>query len=292
MYTPLELWAQLILNGIVSAGVYAVVAVGLNIILGVMGVINFAQGEFMMLGMYTGYFLFTLFGISPLVAIVPVFFLFLAIGFGIDLGIMDRAWKQGITSQIIITIGISTILINLTTFVWTPNLKSITVGYALQPLNIFGLFLSEAQLVVVLFAMVGLIALGIFFERTKVGVAIRAVSQDKDIAAVVGISKRRVYMYSFGLSMALTAAAGLTLLPLTNIYPTVGQPYLLVAFVVLVLGGMGSYTGAIVGSLIIGEVQSFMTFYYGDWSYVVVYFIFIAILLIRPIGIMGARMRV
>lgn len=287
-----ELTGQLLLNGIVSAGIYAVVAVGLNIILGVMGVINFAQGEFMMLGMYAGYFLFTIFGISPLVAIVPVFIIFLVVGFGIDLGIMDRAWKYGITSQIIITIGISTILINFTAFVWTANLRSITVGYALQPINIFGLFLSAAQLIVVVFAIAGLVGLGIFFQRTKIGMAIRAVSQDRDIAAVVGISRRRVYMYSFGLSMGLTAAAGLTLLPLTNIYPTVGQAYLLVAFVVLVLGGMGSYTGAIIGSIIVGEVQSFATYYYGDWSYVLVYLIFIAILLIRPIGLLGTRMRV
>jgi branched-chain amino acid transport system permease protein len=287
-----DLAGQLLLNGIVSAGIYAVVAVGLNIILGVMGVINFAQGEFMMLGMYAGYFLYTLFGISPIVAIVPVFLIFLVLGFGIDLGIMDRAWKYGITSQIIITIGISTILINLSAFVWTANLRSISVGYALQPINIFGLFLSVAQLVVVIFAIVGLVGLGIFFQRTKIGMAIRAVSQDRDIAAVVGISRKRVYMYSFGLSMGLTAAAGLTLLPLTNIYPTVGQAYLLVAFVVLVLGGMGSYTGAIVGSVIIGEVQSFATFYYGDWSYVFVYLIFIAILLIRPVGLLGTRMRI
>src|SRR5487761_829413 len=99
--SPIELSAQLLLNGLVSAGIYAIVAVGLNIILGVMGVINFAQGEFMMLGMYAGYFLFTMFGISPLLAIIPVFLLFLLMGFGIDLGIMNRAWKQGTTSQLI-----------------------------------------------------------------------------------------------------------------------------------------------------------------------------------------------
>lgn len=290
--SPIELSAQLLLNGLVSAGIYAIVAVGLNIILGVMGVINFAQGEFMMLGMYAGYFLFTMFGISPLLAIIPVFLLFLLMGFGIDLGIMNRAWKQGTTSQLIITIGISTILINLTAFLWTANYRSITVAYALDPISIFGLYLSVAQFVVIIFSMTGLVVLGLFFKRTKLGVAIRAVSQDKDIAAVVGISKKRVYMYSFGLSMAFTASAGLTLLPLTNVYPTVGQPYLLVAFVVLVLGGMGSYTGAVVGSLIIGEVQSFATYYVGDWSYVIVYLIFIAILLIRPVGLLGSRMRI
>jgi branched-chain amino acid transport system permease protein len=285
---------QLILNGIVAAGVYAVVAVGLNIIFGVMEVINFAQGEFMMLGMYAGFFLFSDWGISPILAIIPVFFIFLLVGFGIDLGVMNRAWKEGPTSQLIITIGISTLIINLVTYTWSANYKAINISYALQSVNLFnlGIFLSVAQLIVILFSMLGLVALAIFFKRTKVGVAIRAVSQDKEIAAVSGINKKRVYMYSFGLSMALTAAAGVTLLPLSNVYPTVGQQYLLIAFVVLVLGGMGSYPGAVLGSLIVGLVQAFTTYYYGGWSYVIVYLIFVVILLVRPTGLMGAKMRI
>ena len=275
-----------------SAGIYAVVAVGLNIIFGVMEVINFAQGEFMMLGMYVGYYFFTYLNISPILAILPVFFIFLIIGFAIDLGIMERAWKEGPTSQLIITIGISTAMINLATYFFTANYKSIYVAYALQPVVFFNLALSLAQLVVIIFSMIGLVALAVFFRKTKIGIAIRAVSQDREIAAVAGISKKRVYMYSFGLSMGLTAAAGLTLLPLTNIYPTVGQAYLLIAFVVLVLGGMGSYPGAIVGSIIIGVVQSFSTYYVGGWSYVIVFVIFIVILLVRPTGLLGTRMRV
>ncbi len=284
-------------NGLWSAGVYAVVAVGLNIIFGVMEVINFAQGEFMMLGMYLGYFMFKILGMSPILAIVPVFFIFLLLGFGIDRGIMERAWKEGPTSQLIITIGMSTLLINLATYFWTANYRSIDVSYALQSVSFFGMYVTVAEIVVMLFSMIGLVGLAIFFKKTKIGIAIRAVSQDREIAAVAGISKTRVYMYSFGLSMALTASAGLTLLPLSNVFPTVGQNYLLIAFVVLVLGGMGSYTGAIVGSVIIGVIQSFSTYFLlsvneGGWSYVIVYVLFVVMLLVRPIGLLGQKMRV
>ncbi|MDG6999456.1 MAG: branched-chain amino acid ABC transporter permease [Nitrososphaerota archaeon] len=286
------LFIQLLVNGFVAAGVYAVVAVGLNIIFGVMEVINFAQGEFMMLGMYVGYFFLKYLGIPPFLAIIPVFVIFLILGFAIDLGIMERAWKQGQTSQLIITIGISTLMVNLMTFLFTANFRSVFVPYASEPVSFLGASLSVAQIIVILFSMFGLIALALFFSRTKLGIAIRAVSQDKDVAAIAGISKKRVYMFSFGLSMALTAAAGLTLLPLSNVYPTIGQAYLTIAFVVLVLGGMGSYTGAIAGSIVIGEVQSFSTFYLGGWSYVIVYVIFIVILVVRPNGLLGNRMRI
>ncbi|MCL5069229.1 MAG: branched-chain amino acid ABC transporter permease [Thaumarchaeota archaeon] len=283
---------QLVVNGIISGGIYAILAVGLNVIFGVMEVVNFAQGEFMMLGMYAGYFFFTLLGLQPLLAAIPVFFIFFIIGVLIDKGLMARIRDEGQNSQVLLTIGLSILLINAANFFWTANNKSIDVAYSGQSIDLFRTHFNIAGLIALGFSLLSLGTLAIFFRRTRFGTAIRAVSQDRDLAAVSGISKRRAYTFTFGLSIALTAVAGLMLLPLSSVYPTIGQDYILFGFVVIVLGGLGSFWGAMWGSLLIGLIQSFSTYYVGGWSYVIVFSLFVLILLFKPQGLMGKRVRI
>ena len=284
----------LILDGIFAGAIYATLAVGLNITMGVVKILNFAQGEFMMLGMFATYFLLTYFAVPFAVTVGIVFLIFFVGGIGLDRILFKRARKLNEVSQIILTVAISYFLINFGSYVFSPNYKSVQISFALKSVSLGfeEIHLNYSQLLLLAYVVAALLLSHVFLTRTKPGLAMRAVSQDRDLASSLGVKNDRVYGVALGLSLALTAVGGALVLPFSAVYPSVGQGYFLLALVVIVLGGLGSAWGAFVGAMLLGIVSSFSTFYLGGLSYIIVYVMFIAVLLIRPQGIFGARTRV
>ena len=283
---------SLIVDGVLAGAIFATLAIGLNITLGVANILNFAQGEFMMLGMFAAYFVLTLANAPLSVTLVVVFFIFFVGGMGLDTVLFRRARKLNEVAQIILTVAISSFLINFMSYAFSPVYRSAHIAYAAESVTFFSAQADVAELLLLAYVIAAVCASHIFISRTKVGLAIRAVSQDSALASSLGVNNNRMYSVAFGLSLALTAAGGAMVLPFSAVYPQVGQGYFLLALVVIVLGGLGSAWGAFVGAMLLGIVSSFSTYYLGGYSYVVVYIIFIMVLLIRPEGIFGRRIRV
>jgi branched-chain amino acid transport system permease protein len=284
----LQIFMQSIVNGLFTGGIYALVAIGLTLIYGVMLILNFAHGEFLMLGMYIGYWMFTLAGLDPYLA-APIAAL-LMFGFGalIQSGLVQRVLSAHPLNQIILLLGVSTLLIGLVQFFWTAEPRSIHVTYETAVISAFGLRFSVPRMIAFFAAMLIAGVLYVFLQYTQTGKAIRAVSQSRDAALLMGINVKFIYMLTFGIGAAVTAVGGVLLTPNYKLIPTIGQSFAVTAFVVVVLGSMGNFIGAFLGGLIIGVVEAFAGFLIGgDVKIVASMLVFILILLFRPAGLFG-----
>jgi len=279
---------QAIISGILVGGVYALIGIGLTIIFGVMRVINFAHGELMMVGMYMTYFLFTLAGIDPFVSIVitiPLMFIF-----G---GILQKVFINRIIgtlpqNQILLTIGLGLIMSNSIMLAFTSDYKILTTSYSSASVSIAGISVSEPLTISFLITAVITAVLYWFLMKTDMGQAMRATSQDREAAQLMGINVQRMSILAFGLGASLAGTAGALISPTYYIFPQVGSAFTLKAFVIVVLGGMGSVIGATLGGIIIGVVESVgAVTISSDWKDVLVFTIFLLVLLVKPSGLMG-----
>ncbi len=285
-----EIFMQTIVNGLFTGSIYALVAIGLTLIYGVMIILNFAHGEFLMLGMYISYWGFTLLGLDPYLTIPISAILVFALGALIQRGLIERVLDSHPLNQIILLLGVSTLMIGLVQFFWTAEPKAIHVPYETEVFVLQGLRFSIPRTVAFFSAMVSSLLLYLFLQKTRTGAAIRAVSQNRNGALLMGIDVNFIYMLTFGLGVAVTAVGGSLLTPNYRMIPTVGQPFAVTAFVVVVLGTMGNFIGAFVGGLIIGIVEAFAGFYLGgDVKIVASMLIFILILLFKPSGLFGRK---
>ncbi|PIE80418.1 MAG: branched-chain amino acid ABC transporter permease [Chloroflexi bacterium] len=285
-----EIFMQTIVNGLFTGSIYALVAIGLTLIYGVMIILNFAHGEFLMLGMYISYWAFTLLGLDPYLTIPISALLTFALGALIQRGLVQRVLDSHPLNQIILLLGVSTLMIGLVQFFWTAEPKVIRVPYETEVFVIQGLRFSIPRTVAFFSAMVSSLLLYLFLQKTRTGAAIRAVSQSRDGALLMGIDVNFIYMLTFGLGVAVTAVGGTLLTPNYRMVPTVGQPFAVTAFVVVVLGTMGNFIGAFVGGLIIGIVEAFAGFYLGgDVKIIASMLVFILILLFKPSGLFGKK---
>lgn len=285
-----QIFFQTIVNGLFTGGIYALVAIGLTMIYGVMIILNFAHGEFLMLGMYVGYWGFTLFGFDPYVSAIFSGAIMFGLGALIQVGLVQRILNQHPLNQIILLLGLSTLLVGLVQFFWTAEAKSIHVSYETSVISALGLRFPVARLGAFTAAMVIAVALYLMLQYTKVGKAIRAVSQSRDAAALMGINVKFIYLLTFGIGAAVTAIGGTLLTPNYKMVPNIGQAFSVTAFVVVVLGTMGNFLGAFFGGLIIGLVEAFAGFYFGgDLKVVASMLVFILILLFKPSGLFGKK---
>ncbi len=285
-----EIFMQTIVNGLFTGSIYALVAIGLTLIYGVMIILNFAHGEFLMLGMYISYWAFTLLGLDPYLTIPISALLVFALGALIQRGLVQRVLDSHPLNQIILLLGVSTLMIGLVQFFWTAEPRAIHVPYETEVFVLQGLRFSIPRTVAFFSAMVSSLLLYLFLQKTRTGAAIRAVSQNRNGALLMGIDVNFIYMLTFGLGVAVTAVGGSLLTPNYRMIPTVGQPFAVTAFVVVVLGTMGNFIGAFVGGLIIGIVEAFAGFYLGgDVKIVASMLIFILILLFKPSGLFGKQ---
>lgn len=286
----LALFAQLLVAGVLLGGVYALISIGLTLIFGVMRVVNFAHGEFLMLGMYLSYYLVTAVHLNPylaLIVVAPALYLF---GLIVEVAIIKPTIGRSDVVQVFATVGLSIVLQAGALMAFSANVMGLNVPVTNALVHAGPLSMGVPQLLAFLAAM--LVAAGLFFflGRTDVGRAIRATAQDRSAAALMGIDVAGIYRLTFGLGSAMTGLAGALLMPIYSVSPNVGEQFVLVAFVVVVLGGMGSVTGALVGGLLIGIVETFSGFVIDpQWKQAVYFLIFLIVLVLRPAGLFGKR---
>jgi branched-chain amino acid transport system permease protein len=279
---------QLIVNGLLLGGIYALISIGLTLIFGVVRVINFAHGEFLMLSMYITYFSYTFLGMNPYLSLVVGVPLMFFTGMAIDQLIIRPLRDAPAYMQVFATVGLSIVLLNLALFLFTGDYQSIHMAFAEKTFRLGSLSLSYPKLVIFFSSILVSIGLFLLLQYTNIGKQIRAIAQDRMAAKLMGINLNRIYMLTFGIGTALVAIAGGLILPVYYVFPSVGVYFVLTAFVVVVLGGMGNMVGALLGGFIIGIADS-LSGYYIDPSLkeVVSFIIFLIVLLIRPSGLMG-----
>lgn len=281
---------QLFINGILLGGVYALVSIGLTLIFGAMNIINFAHGEFLMLSMYITFWSFHLYGIDPYLSILLIIPLFFMLGVLVQRIIIQPILNAPHIAQIFATVGLSIVMQNAALLAWKADYRCISVNYGISNIKIAGLIISFPRLVTFAIAIAIMIGLFIFLKKTLIGKAIRATAQNVRAALLMGINTNRIYYFAFALGTVCVGIAGGLLAPLYAAYPTVGGHFVLIAFVIVVLGGMGNMVGALLGGLLIGLVEVFSGFYIAPALKELFYFIvFIMILIFRPSGLMGKR---
>jgi len=275
-------------SGILIGGVYALVGIGLTIIYGVMRVINFAHGELLMIGMYFTWIIFTVFGVDPFLSIlitIPGMFLFGAL---LQKVLINRVLNALPQNQILLTIGLGLVLSNLVMLIYTSDYKIITTGYSSSTLSLAGLRLSTPLVISLVITSAITTVLYLFLLKTDTGQAIRATAQDRDAAQLMGINVKRMSVLAFGIGTALAGTAGALVSPTYYIFPQVGGAFTLKAFVIVVLGGMGSVVGATLGGIIIGITESLAAVYISSgMKEVFVYVLFLLVLLFKPSGLLG-----
>ncbi|MDI6871801.1 MAG: branched-chain amino acid ABC transporter permease [Bacillota bacterium] len=281
---------QAMTNGVLIGGVYALVAVGLTLIFGVMNTVNFAQGEFLMLGMFTTLMLAETARVDPYVFLVLVAVAFFVFGFLLEKYLIHRTIDRGHETQILLTLGLSVLFKSLALVIWGPNFRSAVVSYRLKSLYVGGVLISYPRLLSFGVAVVVMLALWFFLNRTELGRAMRASAVNRKSAALMGINPDLMYGLAFGIGIMLAAVGGVSLVPFYYVFPDVGAFFGTIAFVVVVLGGLGDILGAVVGALLIGVVEALTAQYVAlDLSHLGVFLAFILVLLFRPQGLIRGK---
>jgi len=279
---------QVIVSGILAGSLYAMVALGLGLIFGVMRVINIAHGPLLMLGAYTTYFLTTRAGMNPFLTVPVAMAALFVVGVLLQRGLVFRVVDAPELSSLLLTFGISIALVNLAQLACTSDLRA--VEYITGAWVIGGLAVSKPRLIAFLFAG-GVTALSfVLLQRTRLGKAIRATSQSREVAMVCGVDVARIHMLTFGFASALAAAGGALLAVIVAIQPEMGGVWTFKSFLVIVLGGAGNYPGALLGGLLLGLVEQVSAlFLTSQLSEVVAYVLLVLVLLVRPSGLLGGR---
>lgn len=284
----IETILQVIVNGLLLGGIYALIAIGLTLIFGVVRIINFAQGEFLMIGMFATFWIFSLLKIDPYIALfifTPLLFL---LGMATERLIIKPILNAPPIAQIFSTFGLSIVLQNGALMLWKSDYRSIETTYSNAMIKWIGLLINVPRLVAFLVAVFIVILLYLFLQRTYLGKAMKAVAQDREAAQLMGVDIHKIYMLAFALGIGLEGLAGALIMPIYSTYPTAGFTFALIAFVVVVLGGLGNMIGAFFGGLIIGLVESLSGFFISPELNTAIYFvIFVLVLIIRPSGLLG-----
>lgn len=285
---------QVVINGLMIGGVYALLAVGLTMIFGVMKIINFAQCEYLMLGMYLTYCLYNLFHMdasnNPYIFIIPVAVIMLIFGIVIYQIFIRPIVGRDMVSYILLTMGLSYVLQNAAQIIWTANPQSIDTAIKSKSLYFAGLDLSVplAKLVAFVLAVAFVLMVSAFLKNTDMGRAMRATSEDAQIAALLGINTKQSYLLAFGLGSLFAGVAGVLLSPIYTVYPRIGTLFSTTIFAVVILGGLGSVAGALFGGLLIGIVENLVGTYLAlDLAPVGVFVLFIFVMLLKPNGLFG-----
>lgn len=282
--------AQLIVSTLLLGGVYALIAVGLTLIFGVMRVVNFAHGEFLMLGMYLGFGAFAWLRFDPYLTLVVSLPLCFAVGWASYRIVMGPVVHASHNVQVFTTVGLSIALQNLALVLFTADARFLRTDYYAVVVRIGGAAFNVAQIVAFTVA-IGLTAgLFAFMRWSYTGKVMRATSQDRHASALMGIDTDRVYAITWAVGIVCVGAAGVLLAPIYPVYPTAGLQFVLIAYVAVVLGGLGDMAGALIAALVVAVVEVFGSYMLGTaWKEVLYLLLFIAILIVRPAGLFGQR---
>lgn len=285
---------QAILDGLLVGGTYALLAAGLALIFGVMRVINFAQADFMMLAMYLAFLLWTGTGLDPLIVAPIAFVIFLVLGIQVHRHLVTHVTgdKENHEAQVVLTLGMGIVFQNAGLLAFSATPRLLNPSYANSGWRVGPFFVDQARFFSFVVAVVASLALYVFLQRSITGRAIRAASQDWEAATYMGVDIERTHALAFGIGIALTAVGGVMLATFQPISPFVGLEYVVVMFVAVVLGGLGSMTGALAGGLLIGLVQAVSQVWSSaQLANVWVFVLFLLVLYFRPQGLFGRAAR-
>ncbi len=289
MLSPAILLAA-VLNGLMTGAVYALVALGLTLIYGVLHIINFAHGALLTAAMFAAFFAHQLLGLDPYAAAVFLAPLFFLIGYGLQRFIIGPAAHGEDRNILLVTLGLAVIIENALLYAFRADTRTVDLPYAFDVVEVGATFLAVPRLVA--FIVVFAVALGLWLimRWTDTGKAIRAVAKEKRGAELVGIEVAHVYALTFGLGTACVAIAACLLIPSYYVNPHAGNAFVLIAFTIVVLGGMGSVAGALIGGLFVGVVESLSGYFLGEsLGQISIFVMFILVLLFRPRGLFGER---
>lgn len=286
---PPELILAAFINGLLTGGVYALVALGLTLIYGVLHIVNFAHGSLLMLGMFAAYLLATRLGIDPYLALPLVAALMFAVGWSLYRFVIGPVSRGEDRALLLATLGLAIVLDNLALVLFTGDTRQLETPLTFAMVQAGPLLLSVPRLISFAVALILAAALWAFMSRTDTGRAIRAVAKEPEGARLMGIRVERIFALAYGIGIACLGAAACLLLPSFYVAPSVGNVFMLVAFTIVVLGGMGSFPGAMLGGLLIGVTESLGGLFLGEsLGPICISLVFIAVLLFRPTGIFGA----
>ena len=288
----MDIFLQILVNGIMLGGLFAIVSIGLTLIFGIVKVVNFAHGEFLMMGMYLTYVLTSVLGIHPfatIILVVPALFIVGAITQRFLIQPLMSANDEHI--QIFATVGLSTALINLALLIFGADIANTPPSGLRTAIQLGPVRVLAGQLVIFVASIAIVAALQVFLARSQTGRAIRAVAQNRSAAQVMGINVDWIFILTFGMGAACVGIASALIAPLYPTSPSIGTYFVLTSFVVVVLGGLGSIGGAFAGAMIVGLIDSFAGFYLGsEIREIAVFGVFLLILILKPSGLFSSRL--
>jgi branched-chain amino acid transport system permease protein len=283
-----ELILQAIVSGLLMGLIYALVAVGLSLIFGLMEIVNFAHGEFLMLAMFASFWLWALAGLDPLLSMPLVAALLAGLGLATHYGIVRRVLDAPMLAQVCATFGLAVALRAGAQYLWTPDFRIIQNPWIAGRVQIGPIFIGQPQLVAGFVCLAAFVLLWLFVTRTETGLALQATSQDRQAAAIVGIPTDRMSALGWAIGLACVAVAGSMLSTFFYVFPDVGVNFALLAFVAVALGGFGSILGSLVAGVLIGLVESLGGLLVSpSYKNVIVYALYLAVVLVRPMGLFG-----
>lgn len=279
-----------ILNGLLTGAVYALIALGLTLVYGVLHIINFAHGAMLTAALFAAFFMHKLFGMDPYLAVFILTPAFFALGYGLQRFIIGPAAHGNDGNILLVTLGLSVVIENMLLYLFRGDTRTVNVSYGFDVVPIGGMFLSTPRLAGFAGAVIVALLLWLLLTFTDTGKAIRAVAKEKLGAQLSGIDVAHIYAVTFGIGAACVAIAACLLIPTYYVNPHVGNAFVLIAFTTVVLGGMGSIPGALIGGLFVGVVESLCGLYLGEsLGQIGIYLMFIMVLLFRPSGLLGER---
>lgn len=287
------MFGSALVSGLVIGGIYSLVGAGLNLIFGVIKIINFAQGAMLTVGAYLTYWVVMWAHIDPYLTLPVVIVLMAALGYLIQVTIVGRVLNQERTSQLLVTFGIALAIQNTTLALFGPDHRFVTTFISNKTFDIAGIRVGATAAMALFGATIVIFSLFFFLAHTRLGTAIRAVAQQSDSALLSGIDVKRIYAIAFAIGSALVGVASVLIVPIYDVYPLVGEQFGIIAFIVVVLGGLGNVQGAAIAGVFLGVTQNLFAVYVSDQlSTAILFLIFLVTLLFRPQGLFSRKMRV
>jgi branched-chain amino acid transport system permease protein len=284
----LEIFLQTLVSGVLIGLIYALVAIGLTMIFGVMDIVNFSHGEFLMFGMYSSFWLYALYALDPIVTL-PLTTLFL-FGLGVIVYrlVISKVINAPMVSQMFTTFGLMLLFRGVAQFLWKPDFRTVDKSYVGGSLSIAGFQIGMPQVAAGVGAILVTVGVYLFLTRTKAGAALEATAADKDAARLMGIDSQKMFALAWGIGAACAGVAGALLSTFFPIFPEVGANFILIAFVVVNLGGFGSIIGALIAGVLVGVIEVMGGFLLGpQYKLAIVLVLFLGVLMFRPQGLLG-----
>ena len=291
MFTPmLSIWLNVIVQGVLTGLLYGLMALGLSAIFGVVRLVNFAHGEFAVVAMYAAFVMFRAWGLDPLIAMLPIAAVFFVVGFALQRTVINSFVGRPDHEQFILLVGLAIVLVNAVLIVFGPDSQPANLPYAFDSYEVGPLIIDKVRVYAAVAALAVCAALFGFFRFTRTGTAIRACADNLIGAAVVGLDVRRLYAVTFGIGLACVGAAGSLMVTIADAVPSLGPSYTLLAFTIVIIGGLGSMAGALVAGLLIGVSEALAGFLIApSMKSMFSFALLVAVLVLRPQGLLGKK---